>query len=288
MTLRDHTLMLLCDGQPVAPYTLRVDDVDLRARAGRQGLAPSALLARQIRQELGRSYSIGASDQELTTIASLLIDHGSNKTRPLAVTRLAAGAASAESERQLADCTGKLQNALASLQQERGERKRERERHEQELADMRTTLHSAEFMQRQATEEAGRLREQIRGLRGVEERLHDAQLGLDLVTSERDDLRDRVDRLKDGLAETRAERDQLSDVVGKLHQEYESLLQQAQQLQQQIRFSQQQSQQLDRLCSLAFQQLIRVEGGLALQLPPDLSVALKAYRNEVVHGSAAL
>jgi len=138
-------------------------------------------------------------------------------------------------------------------------------------------MRQIEFVQRQAMDEAVRLKEQLGELRGVAERLQDAQNALDLVANERDVLRDRTERLKDDLDDTRGERDRLSDHAAELDRAVETFGQQTQRLQQQVQL-------LDRLCALAFQQLIAVRNGLPLQLSPELQTALERFMGGQLYG----
>jgi chromosome segregation ATPase len=283
MAVRDHTLILVCDTDPVSPYTLQLDDADLRARAAQRGLRPAALLARYIREELGQKYALATTEQELETIADLLIDHGTNRARPLSVrkkTSTSMTTASADHERQLTDLQSRLQHALSALQQERAERKREREQYERDLADTRATLARVQAERDQHLRKIGEQTIQLEDAGDLQQQLHNAQRDNETLTRDREVFQDRVERQDEQLAELRGERDQLRDRAGAMQQELDTLRQQAQQLLHEVQYR-------NHVCALAFQQLMQLDNDRLGQLPAELHEAIEVYRRSIFYGPAA-
>jgi chromosome segregation ATPase len=274
MAVHDHTLVLVCDDQLAPHYTMRLDNTDLRDRAARSGLHPNTLLARYIREELGRSYAIVATDQELETIATLLLEHGANHMRPLQVRKLTVSpTARGEVERQLADCQNRLQKALSALQGERLLHKRERETGQRDLEDTRATLGKVQADREQHLRKIGELTIQLEGAHGTEEQLRNMQRDLALLTSEREALSERVERITEEFGAVRDERDQLRQSAANMAQELELLRQQRQQLQEWAKY-------LERICAMAFQQLIQGKADSEHQLPTELHDALEKYKRQ--------
>lgn len=283
MAIRDHTLILSCDTGPAPPYMLQLDAADLRARAAQRGMRPAALLARYIREELNRNYTLATTEQELETIAALVIDHGINRARPLSVrkkTSVSVTAADTEFERQIADLQSRLQHALSALQQDRTERKREREQFERDLADTRATLVRVQSERDQHLRKIGEITIQLEDTRDVQQQLATTQRERESLVAEREMLQDRIERQAEHIAESRGQHDQLRDRAVVMQQELDTLRQQAQQLLHEIHYRNQ-------ICAMAFQQLLSLDPDRLGQLPAELREALEVYRRSIFYGSAA-
>lgn len=282
MATREYNVILSCDGQPLAPVAVRFDPTVLQRNALQRGLDVSQILAQQLQAELSARYTLAATEQELVTIARLLLESGSNRTRPLAVRRTAATSTpEREAERQRNELQTRLEHALTTLQFERGEHRRKREELERDLADTTTTLQEVQADRRRVAGDLQRLEAQLKRLEGVERSLQTTQANLNVVTGERDGLQRTVERYKEGLEDAQQERHAQEQVLATLHREYDQQTVQMQQLQQHVTLLQ----RADRLLGLALFQLIRVQGGFPLQIDAELAAILDDYRRRNTHAN---
>lgn len=225
------SLFLICDGQPLSPYILKMNQADLRQRASRAGLEPSALFAKELRTQLSQSYTLTASEAELQTIVTLLLNYSHNQTRPLVVHKKATPMTTTASDNlQIEQLEQRLRDATKALHQERSERRRERDTHQRELRDTQTTLKETESVLQQARFESDRQRRQLNELGDVRAQLTEAQQKLDLLSTERSKLEERIERLKDNLDQTRDERAQVQAALAAVTQERDAIIVRAQEL----------------------------------------------------------
>lgn len=274
MPARNYELALKLDGQAVAAHTLRFDATELRQRAGQRGLDPRRLLAQEIRAQVSSAYTVVASEQELVSVAQVLLEQGTNRSRPLAV---AQGGAGAETARQLTELQNKLQNALITLQQERVEHRREQERLEDELTATRGSITSVQATLNQLRTQYAQLQQRYDRLKRAEDDLVATQHKLRQLGNERDNLQGVVERFQEDF-------EQISQQLGEqhvLHQtavaERDQWYQQAQALSDRLVKHEATIAYSQRLLGLAYTSIIRVQGGRPLELDAELSAAIDHY-----------